>query len=122
MGADCNSRVLAAAAACAVLAASSPGGLIMAAVECPEACSCKWKGGKETVECVNASLTAIPDMAADTQVLDLGSNRLADALRYKCEERKAHMHFVLCCVSHPLIKSENGRFSRTSECQSLSLH
>lgn len=75
MGADCSSLVLV-AAACAVLV----GGL--AAVECPESCSCKWKGGKETVECVNASLTAIPDMAADTQVLDLGSNRLADALRY----------------------------------------
>ena len=64
-----------AAAALGVLAASS------IAVDCPEACSCKWKGGKETVECVNASLFAIPSMAPDTQVLDLGSNRLADALR-----------------------------------------
>ena len=80
MGADRNSLVLA-AAACAVLAASSPGGLIMAAVECPEACSCKWKGGKETVECVNASLVAVPSMDADTQVLHLGSNNLAEALR-----------------------------------------
>ena len=25
--------------------------------QCPEKCICKWKGGKETVQCVNASLT-----------------------------------------------------------------
>ena len=74
-----NNSLLLAAAVWAVMAASSPFG--QAAVECPEACSCKWKGGKETVECVNASLAAIPNIGGDTQVLDLGSNRLADALR-----------------------------------------
>ena len=42
---------------------------------CPDFCVCKWKGGKETVECVNASLTHdIPAFHPDTQVLDLGSN------------------------------------------------
>ena len=25
--------------------------------QCPEKCICKWKGGKETVQCVNATLT-----------------------------------------------------------------
>ena len=67
---------LALATACALLTASS-----IAAVDCPEACKCKWKGGKETVECVNASLVAVPSMDADTQVLHLGSNNLAEALR-----------------------------------------
>ena len=78
MGADSGSGdSLVALAVLAVLAAST-----VLAVECPEACSCKWKGGKETVECVNASLVAIPSMGEDTQVLHLGGNRLADALRY----------------------------------------
>ena len=67
---------LALATACALLTASS-----IAAVDCPEACRCKWKGGKETVECVNASLVAVPSMDTDTQVLDLSNNNLAEALR-----------------------------------------
>ena len=71
------SRLLALATACAMLTAAS----CIAAVDCPEACKCKWKGGKETVECVNASLVAVPSMDADTQVLDLGNNNLAEALR-----------------------------------------
>lgn len=48
--------------------------------DCPEACACMWKGGKQTVECVNASLSAIPSMDGDTQVLDLRHNHLS-ALR-----------------------------------------
>lgn len=31
--------------------------------DCPHKCSCLWKGGKQTVECVNASLTEIPAIA-----------------------------------------------------------
>ena len=43
--------------------------------DCPDECSCKWKNGKQTVECVNASLKAIPEVFdADTQVLDLSKN------------------------------------------------
>ena len=43
--------------------------------ECLDVCVCKWKGGKQTVECVNASLsTEIPAFDKDTQVLDLSSN------------------------------------------------
>ena len=80
MGADSSggNSLVALLAALAVLAAMSS---VLATVECPEACSCKWKGGKETVECVNASLVAIPNMGEDTQVIHLGGNRLADALR-----------------------------------------
>ena len=40
------------------------------AKDCPSFCECKWKKGKETVECVNASLTAVPaGLDADTQVI-----------------------------------------------------
>ena len=44
--------------------------------DCPEACTCKWKGGKQTVECLNGSLSAIPQIDKDTQVLDLTHNYL----------------------------------------------
>ena len=50
------------------------GGLAVA--DCPEVCTCKWKGGKQTVECINASLSNIPNIEAGTQVLDLGLNYL----------------------------------------------
>jgi Immunoglobulin I-set domain/Leucine rich repeat len=46
-------------------------------VACPSACVCKWKGGKQTVECVNKGLIAIPDgMDPGTQVLDFAGNNL----------------------------------------------
>ena len=50
------------------------GGLALA--DCPEVCTCKWKGGKQTVECINASLSSLPNIEAGTQVLDLGLNYL----------------------------------------------
>ncbi len=50
------------------------GGLALA--DCPEVCICKWKGGKQTVECINASLSSIPSIEAGTQVFDLGLNYL----------------------------------------------
>ena len=50
------------------------GGLALA--DCPEVCTCKWKGGKQTVECINASLSSIPSLEAGTQVLDLSLNYL----------------------------------------------
>ncbi|XP_065352746.1 uncharacterized protein kek2 [Cloeon dipterum] len=46
-------------------------------VACPTACVCKWKGGKQTVECVNKGLIAIPEgMDPGTQVLDFAGNNL----------------------------------------------
>ena len=37
--------------------------------DCPSFCECKWKKGKETVECVNANLTRVPDgLSTDIQV------------------------------------------------------
>lgn len=44
---------------------------------CPDRCSCKWKGGKEWVECANRSLIGLPQGAREeTQVLDLSNNHL----------------------------------------------
>ncbi|XP_056636882.1 leucine-rich repeat-containing protein 4 [Diorhabda sublineata] len=44
---------------------------------CPTACTCKWKGGKQTVECMERGLIAIPDsIDTETQVLDLSGNNL----------------------------------------------
>lgn len=54
--------------------------LLAAAAGCPVGCTCKWKGGKQTVECVNKSMSTIPGgMDAGTQVLDMSGNAI-DAL------------------------------------------
>lgn len=44
---------------------------------CPDSCTCKWKGGKQTVECVNKGLIALPEgMDPETQVLDISGSTL----------------------------------------------
>lgn len=44
---------------------------------CAAVCTCKWKGGKQTVECVQRSLITVPDpVDPATQVLDLSENNL----------------------------------------------
>lgn len=46
-------------------------------VSCPPGCSCKWKSGKEWVECANRDLMRLPQGAREeTQVLDLSGNHL----------------------------------------------
>lgn len=51
--------------------------LVETAMACPPTCVCKWKGGKQTVECVNKSLVIMPDgVDSGTQVLDLTGNNL----------------------------------------------
>lgn len=43
--------------------------------ECPRACECKWKSGKESVVCPNANLTMVPpNLDSGTQILDLTEN------------------------------------------------
>ncbi|XP_020287800.1 leucine-rich repeat-containing protein 4B-like [Pseudomyrmex gracilis] len=45
--------------------------------KCADECSCKWKGGKQTVECINRSLTSIPEwIDPATQVLDTSRNNI----------------------------------------------
>ncbi|XP_060530613.1 leucine-rich repeat, immunoglobulin-like domain and transmembrane domain-containing protein 2 [Cylas formicarius] len=44
---------------------------------CPSLCMCKWKSGKQTVECVERGLITVPESAdPETQVLDLSGNNL----------------------------------------------
>lgn len=51
---------------------------------CPSMCSCKWKGGKEWVECANRNLKGLPQGAREeTQVLDLSNNYLI-SLQSEC--------------------------------------
>ncbi|XP_067215018.1 leucine-rich repeat, immunoglobulin-like domain and transmembrane domain-containing protein 2 [Linepithema humile] len=43
--------------------------------KCADECSCKWKSGKRTVECVDRGLTSIPEwIDPETQVLDMSGN------------------------------------------------
>ncbi|XP_055685569.1 leucine-rich repeat-containing protein 24 [Lutzomyia longipalpis] len=44
---------------------------------CPAVCACKWKGGKQTVECIDRALITIPEhVDGSTQVLDMSGNNL----------------------------------------------
>lgn len=44
---------------------------------CQTVCACKWKGGKQTVECIDRLLIQIPDnIDPSTQVLDMSGNKL----------------------------------------------
>lgn len=44
---------------------------------CPDACQCKWKSGKQSVECRDKSLITVPTgIDAATQVLDVSGNNL----------------------------------------------
>lgn len=44
---------------------------------CPKSCNCRWKSGKQTVECRSARLRIVPtDLDPGTQVLDLSNNEL----------------------------------------------
>lgn len=44
---------------------------------CPAVCSCKWKSGKQSVECNDKGLIAIPEsIDPETQLLDMSNNNL----------------------------------------------
>ncbi|CAH0559946.1 unnamed protein product [Brassicogethes aeneus] len=46
---------------------------------CGKSCACKWKNGKQTIECSNRNLDAIPSgFSADMQVLEFSGNRLPE--------------------------------------------
>ncbi|KAL7296329.1 hypothetical protein TKK_0010343 [Trichogramma kaykai] len=46
--------------------------------KCANVCTCKWKSGKETVECRQRGLTSVPDgLEPMTQVLDVSDNDIA---------------------------------------------
>lgn len=46
-------------------------------VACPPSCLCKWKNGKQTVECLNKEFLIIPEgISSATQVLEFSGNNL----------------------------------------------
>lgn len=50
---------------------------VAASNSCPHVCACKWKGGKQTVECLDRNLKTIPSgVHPETQVLDVTGNNL----------------------------------------------
>ncbi|XP_025209082.1 leucine-rich repeat-containing protein 24-like [Melanaphis sacchari] len=68
-----GSRFLAAAAMLALVVPSS----VRSFEGCPAVCSCKWKGGRRTVECADRALITVPmGVDPETQVLDLSGNNL----------------------------------------------
>lgn len=51
--------------------------LLKLCASCPTSCICKWKNGKQTVECNNKDLLIIPEgMDSGTQVLEFNGNNL----------------------------------------------
>ncbi|XP_060848544.1 leucine-rich repeat-containing protein 24-like [Rhopalosiphum padi] len=61
--------------AAAVLAVASA--TLVRADACPDVCQCKWKGGKQSVECRDKSLITVPTgIDTVTQVLDVSGNNL----------------------------------------------
>lgn len=59
-----------------VLALTAPA-VVRSFEGCPAVCSCKWKGGRRTVECADRALITVPTgVDPDTQVLDLSGNNL----------------------------------------------
>lgn len=55
----------------------SAGALCGAWADCPSACECKWRSGKESAICAGANLTAVPrQLDYGTQLLDLTGNTL----------------------------------------------
>lgn len=51
--------------------------ILKVCVSCPSSCICKWRNGKQTVECINKGLLVIPEgMDSGTQVLEFSGNNL----------------------------------------------
>lgn len=52
-------------------------GVMASGDKCADQCSCKWKSGKRTVECIDRALTSIPEwIDPETQVLDTSGNNI----------------------------------------------
>lgn len=66
---------------------------------CPASCSCKWKNGKQTVECINKDLLVIPEgMDSGTQVLEFCGNNLQTLHRDKFLKMELiHLQRIYLC-------------------------
>lgn len=69
--------MLIAVAVLAVALVAEGAGINGLAGSCPAVCNCKWKGGKQSVECVDRALITLPALIdPETQVLDMSDNNL----------------------------------------------
>ena len=60
-----------------ILVLALVGECISGSGSCPPVCVCKWKGGKQTVECTDRALIIFPqDIDSETQVLDMSGNNI----------------------------------------------
>jgi len=71
---------------------------------CPASCICKWKSGKETVECVNRNLRGIPNgINPDTQVLDVSGNSIKNLSKDRFESlglvNLQRIYMATCSIS-----------------------
>ncbi|XP_058800739.1 leucine-rich repeat-containing protein 24-like [Phymastichus coffea] len=74
---------------------------------CPGTCSCKWKAGKEWVECAGRGLQGLPQGAREeTQVLDLSNNQLLSL--------EADCFFVLRLVNLQRLYLSRSRLRRVA--------
>ncbi|KAJ9590918.1 hypothetical protein L9F63_016048 [Diploptera punctata] len=72
---------------------------------CPTQCKCMWRGGKQTVECINGSLITIPDeIDQGTQVLDFQGNNLQTLLRERFQRMRLlnlqKIYLMRCRIKH----------------------
>lgn len=73
--------------------------------ECFNVCTCKWKNGKQTVDCNNTTLTEIPDgMDPETQVLKFSGNNL-NSLESELFLKKQIINLQRIYLSHCKIKT-----------------
>lgn len=52
-------------------------GMVTGSDSCPSVCTCKWRSGKQSVECTEKNLITIPEgIDTETQLLDISGNNL----------------------------------------------
>lgn len=82
--------------------------IVWKTTSCPTTCICKWKGGKEWVECTARGLHGLPQGAREeTQVLDLSGNQL--------HSLPADCFFVLRLINLQRLFLGRSRICRLSE-------
>ena len=89
---------------------------------CPAICSCKWKSGKQTVECVDKGLSAIPpDIEPGTQVLVFNGNNIRSLPRLVFVDRNLLNLQRINLANCNLARIDNTAFSQLSNLVDLDL-
>lgn len=89
---------------------------------CPEGCSCRWKGGKETTECLGNGFSEIPPgIDAGTQVLDMKGNNLQRLSKDVFERHGLFNLQKIYLVNCKLSRIDREAFNRLSNLVELDL-